>query len=62
MVCCELIASPAKHARARPGGRALREEHGSLFWSGGTARGLCARAGQLPAPGGIQRRIGGYLL
>ncbi|XP_040604011.1 translation initiation factor IF-2-like [Mesocricetus auratus] len=39
MVCCEQIASPAKHARARPGGLALREEHGSLFWSGGTAGG-----------------------
>lgn len=43
MVCSEQIANPAKHARARPGGRALREEHGSLFWSCGTAGG-CAPA------------------
>lgn len=43
MVCSEQIANPAKHARARPGSRALREEHGSLFWSCGTAGG-CAPA------------------
>lgn len=43
MICSEQIASPARHARARPGGRALGEEHGSLFWSCGTAGG-CAPA------------------